>query len=477
MAMPDLWKLDATAQAELVRSRKSSPLELLEAAITRIERLNPQINAVITPLFERARSQARNVTDFDAPFAGVPMLVKDASLEIEDTPYYIGLQPLRDTNHTSTRTTELARRFERAGFIVAGKTNCPEFSSGITTEPRAFGPTRNPWDLTRTASGSSGGSAAAVASGMVALAHGGDATGSLRYPAAACGLVTLKPTRGLMPHETCAGAPDPLGVWSEFVLARSVRDLARTLDCTRGATASNLFAFAPPDRSYEAALNEPLPQLRVGLMLDDPLLPVHAECRAAVELTGRLLEASGHAVSIAHPPALDTLWAKTAAAINLPGVIYRRAQVRWLSSVLGREVAQDEVDTPLPTPAEADAISSTALADAQHTIMREMLAINRWWDEDGWDLLVTPTLRQPAWPLGGKGDVTESGAWPAPYSFSGQPAMSIPVHHAHGEGAGLPVGVQLVGARGRDDLLLHVAAQLEMVAPWADRWPPLAEAI
>ncbi len=472
--MTELWKLDATAQAELVRSRQASPTELLEAAIARIEQLNPTINAVVTPLFERARAQALGFTAFDAPFAGVPMLVKDASLESEGTPYYIGLGPLRDIKHTSTRTTELARRFERAGFIIAGKTNCPELSSGITTEPRAFGPTRNPWDLTRTTSGSSGGSAAAVASGMVSIAHGGDATGSLRYPASACGLVTLKPTRGRMPHVTCAGAPDPLGVWCEFVLARSVRDLARTLDCTHGATSNNLFALPPPTRPYEDALREALPQLRVGLMLDDPLIPVDPACTEAVERTGRLLEAAGHHVEIAYPSALDTLWAKTAAAINIPNVIHRRAQVRWLSDVLGREVTQDMVDTPLPTQEQADAISSTALAEAQHTIMREMLAINRWWDDDGWDLLVTPTLRQPAWPLGGKGDVTDSGAFPPPYSFSGQPAMSVPLHHTSDGGEGLPVGVQLVAARNRDDLLLQVAAQLESAAPWADRWPTIA---
>ena len=472
--MTDLWKLDATAQAELVRTRQISRTELLEAAIARVERLNPSVNAVITPLFERARAKARDFADFDAPFGGVPMLVKDASLEIEGTPYYIGLGPLRDIHHTSTRTTELARRFERAGFIIAGKTNCPEFSSGITTEPRAFGPTRNPWDLTRTTSGSSGGSAAAVASGMVSIAHGGDATGSLRYPASACGLVTLKPTRGRMPHETCAGAPDPLGVWCEFVLARSVRDLARTLDCTSGATSHNLFSLPPPTRSYEAALRETPPQLRVGLMPNDPLLPVDPACIEAVELTGRLLEAEGHQVEIAHPPALDTLWAKTAAAINIPNVIYRGAQMRWLSDMIGGELTQEMIDTPLPTQAQADAISSTALADAQHTIMREMLAINRWWDEDGWDLLVTPTLRQPAWPLGGKGDVTDSGAFPPPYSFSGQPAMSVPVHHTSDGGEGLPVGVQLIAARNRDDLLLQVAAQLEAAGPWAERWPAIS---
>jgi amidase len=467
----ELWKLDATGQAELIRTRRISPLELLDAAIDRIEQLNPQVNAVITPLYERARTKARSFVDFDAPFAGVPMLVKDACLEIEGTPYYLGLGCLRDINHVSKETTELAHRFERAGFVIAGKTNLPEFSSGITTEPRAFGPTRNPWDLTRSASGSSGGSAAAVAAGMTSVAHGGDATGSLRYPASACGVATLKPTRGRMPHVACAGAPDPLRVWTEFVLARSVRDLAGVLDATAGATPDDLFAPPPPARAYVDVVREAPRSLRVGLMKDDPALPVDPACIEAVERTGRLLEAAGHRVDVSHPTALDTLWAKTAAAMAKTVTAHRYAQMRWLSGILGRDVAQHDMETPLVTAAQADALSLVELADAQHVITREMLAINRWWDDDGYDLLVTPTLRQPAWPLESRGDVTDSGAFPAPYSFSGQPALSLPLHHTD---AGLPVGVQLVAARNREDLLLQIAAQLEAAAPWSHRWPALA---
>ncbi len=183
----ELWRLDATAQAALVRSGQVTVAELVDAAIGRTERLNPQVNAVITPLFDAARRRAADGVDREAPFAGVPLLVKDACLEIAGTPYYLGSRVPRDIDYRSKTTTELAERFQRAGFIVFGKTNLPELSSGVTTEPSAFGPTRNPWDLARTAGGSSGGSAAAVACGMTSVAHGGDATGSLRYrpPAAA----------------------------------------------------------------------------------------------------------------------------------------------------------------------------------------------------------------------------------------------------------------------------------------------------
>ncbi len=466
----DVWRLDATAQAELVRSRQVTPLELVDAAIARIEQLNPRVNAVVTPMFERARAHAGALTSFDAPFAGVPMLVKDASLEIEGTPYYLGLSALRDIGHKSMRTTELARRFERAGFIIMGKTACPQLSSGITTEPRGFEPTRNPWDLSRTASGSSGGSAAAVACGMTSIAHGGDATGSLRYPAAACGVVTLKPTRGRMPHESTGGMPDPMRIWTEFVLARTVRDLAGVLDTTAGAKAGDLFALPTPSHPYTDVVRERLTQLRIGLMPDDPMLPADAACVAAVRRAGELLAAMGHEVEESHPAALDTLWAKTAALIQKTTPVLRYPQLRWLAGVLGRELTQDDLEEPLVTADMAAQISASDYAEAQDLLGREMLALNTWWD-DGHDLLVTPTLRQPAWPLGSKGGVLDSGAFTPPYSFSGQPAMSLPLQQSD---AGLPVGVQIIAARGREDLLLQVAAQLEEAAPWGERWPAVS---
>src|SRR5438093_3743718 len=264
----DLWKLDAVAQAALVRSREVTPLELLDAAISRINLLNRQINAVITPLYERGRAQTSSVEPA-AAFAGVPMLLKDACQQIEGTPYYIGTSVLRDIGYRSTRTTELTEGFERAGFLPLGKTNVPELSSGATTEPRAFGPTRNPWDLTRTPGGSSGGSAAAVASGMVSVAGGGDAGGSLRYPAACCGLVTLKPSRGRVPTETPTGDEDVLGMWSEFVLARSVRDLAAILDAVGGPGRDEAIVAPAPERPYADEIGAPSEPLRIGLMPSD----------------------------------------------------------------------------------------------------------------------------------------------------------------------------------------------------------------
>ncbi|MDA1002909.1 MAG: amidase, partial [Chloroflexi bacterium] len=312
-----LWRLDATEQAALVRRGEVSPDELIDIAVARIERLNPRVNAVIALFPEAARRQARERRTRDAPFAGVPMLLKDAVQELAGTPYTLATPLLRDLGHRSPRTTEFARRLRRAGFVFIGKTNLPELSSGVTTEPEAFGATRNPWDLNRTVSGSSGGSAAAVASGMVAIAHGGDATGSLRFPAAACGVATLKPTRGAMPHRTPAAQPDAHRVWTDFVLTRSVRDLRGVLASVRNDH--------PPAPAPNATRH-----LRIGLLTEDVIArqAVDPTCVAAVERAGEALRGLGHRVEHAHPPALATFLRPLAASGALS--YGRVTQRRWL---------------------------------------------------------------------------------------------------------------------------------------------------
>jgi amidase len=459
MDIDGLWRLDATAQAALVRGGAVSAREVLDAAIARIERVNPPINAVVTPLFDEARAAADAPgSRRDAPFAGVPMLLKDASIEVQGTPYYIGTRLLRDAGYRSKRTTRLATLLQRAGFVFAGKTNCPELSGGITTEPPAFGPTRNPWDLTRTAGGSSGGSAAAVAAGLTSIAHGADGTGSLRYPAAVCGVTTLKPSRGLVPSETPAGQPDIMGVWAEFVLARSVRDLAGVLR-----------ALARVD----ADITRPPAALRVGLLTRDVMagIPTDRACVAAVERTGALLASLGHHVDEAHPAALDGVLARNAAPMSSVINVLRRSQILWLEQAIGRPITQDDVE-PESWASEDDAGAITAMqfAAACDAIVRETRPILDWW-ADGWDILVTPVTRQPAWPLGSNNGALDAGVFPAAFSLTGQPAMSLPLHWTH---ANLPVGVQLVGAIGRDALLLRLAAQLEAATPWAARWPAVA---
>ncbi len=459
-----LWQLDAFGQAALLRSGEVTPLELVDHLLARISDLNPDINAVVIEMFDRARRQAVDV-EMDTEFAGVPILVKDSGQQIEGTPHFLGTHALKDANFRSDCTTEFVSRLERAGFIVLGKTNVPELSSGITTEPDAFGPTCNPWDLERTAGGSSGGSAAAVAAGMVSVAHGSDETGSLRYPASSCGVLTLKPSRGRVPSASPAGAPDDLEIWTDFILARTVRDLASILDVTANGSTGMEFL---------KGLNEPVRPLRVGLLMHDPFLPLHldAPCIDAVKKTGHALEMLGHNVSESYPKALDNLFGPIAPALDVISVVSRSAQVKWIEDRIHRPLEREDLDIQLLSEAEdAKRCTPGDWTEAVDVVRHAVRPIAQWW-ADGFDLLVTPTMRQLPWSLGEPSPAAfHSGVFTVPFSVTGQPALSVPVHWSED---GIPAGVQIVGAMGREDLLLHVAGQLELACPWQEMWPDIA---
>lgn len=475
----DLSNLDATAQAELVASGQASPLELVEAAIARIERVNPQLNAVITPLFDSARARAS--ADLPGgPFRGVPFLLKDLSCHSAGDPFHEGMAFLKERGWTEPEDTALAARFRAAGLIVVGKTNTPELGILPTTEPAAYGPTRNPWDVTRSTGGSSGGSAAAVAAGLVPVAHANDGGGSIRIPASECGLVGLKPTRGRVSSGPEFG--DVMGgLTCEHVVTRSVRDTAAVLDATHGMEPGDPFTAPPPDRPYLEEVGADPGSLRIGIMPTAPLgqITVHPDCVEAAEAAGRLLESLGHRVEVSHPKALDdpdytghfiTNWA-AGAAWNLD----------YWSRRTGSEVTQHDVE-PLTWALAELGRSSTA---AQWLWAREWLQVNSrevasWWT-DGFDLLLTPTIAEPPPllgtfdspadnPLHGLFRAAEIVPFTPPFNVSGQPAISLPLHW---NGDGLPIGVQLVAAFGREDLLLRVAAQLEAAQPWAGRRPPV----
>src|SRR6266849_8120036 len=301
----ELARLDATTQAELVRRREGTPRELVDAAIARIEKLNPALNAVITPLFDKARAQASSSTLPDGPFCGVPFLLKDLGCHSSGDPYHEGMRFLRDVGWVEKDDTYTAAKLRAAGFVFLGKTNTPELGSLPTTEPQAYGPTRNPWDITRSTGGSSGGSAAAVASGMVPVAHGNDGGGSIRIPASECGLVGLKPTRGRVSQGPLIGEAWAGGT-IDGAVTRTVRDAAGVLDV--------ISARMPGEPYYPPPLPGPLAnevgadpgRLRIGVVdhagderfLDDP------QCRAAVAATARLLESLGHHVAQSWPAAM-----------------------------------------------------------------------------------------------------------------------------------------------------------------------------
>ncbi len=286
--------LDATAQAELVRTEEVSPAELVGEAITRIEKLNPQLNAVIHELFERARNEAAGDLA-DGPFRGVPFLLKDLGAELAGTPFNEGLAFSGD--YVSTVTQELTQRYVDAGFVICGKTNAPELGILPTTEPRRFGPSRNPWNTDYSTGGSSGGSAAAVASGMVPVAHANDGGGSIRIPASCCGLVGLKPTRGR--NSLAPQYGDMMGgLVVEHVVTRSVRDSAAILDVTAGPVPGDPY-WAPPLRgtSFAAAAATTPPRLRIAVMTASPTgSKVDRACVTAVEDTANLCESLGHRV-------------------------------------------------------------------------------------------------------------------------------------------------------------------------------------
>jgi amidase len=474
----DLSHLDATAQAELVRSGAASPLELVDAAIDRVERVNPQLNAVIIPLYEGARAQAASDTLPDGPLRGVPFVLKDLSAHSAGDPFHEGMRFLKDRAWTESADTSLAARFRAAGLITIGKTNTPELGILPTTEPHAYGPTRNPWDTTRSTGGSSGGSAAAVAAGLVPVGHANDGGGSIRIPASECGLVGLKPTRARVSSAPEFG--DVMGgLTCELVVSRSVRDTALVLDAVHGLEPGDPYAAPTPERPFLEELGAPPGRLRIGMMTDSPggAVTVHPDCVAAVEAAARLLESLGHEVDVSHPKALDdpdytghfiTNWA-AGAAWNLD----------YWTRRTGDPIGPDDVE-PL-TWALAEVGRSSNAADwlwAREWLQANAREIAAWWTE-GHDLLLTPTIAEPPPPLGtfdsppdnplhGLFRAAEVVPFTPPFNGTGQPAISLPLHW---NADGLPIGVQLVAPLGREDVLLRVAAQLETAQPWSHRSP------
>ncbi|MBV8429679.1 MAG: amidase, partial [Solirubrobacterales bacterium] len=293
--------IDATEQARLVREGQASPTELVEEAIERLERLNPQLNAMIHPLVDQAREAAARELP-NGPFRGVPFLIKDLSCYMKGVPVHEGMRALRDAGHVADHDMEITRRFRAAGFVTLGRTNVPELGILPTTEPVAYGPTHNPWDLDRSPGGSSGGSAAAVAAGIVAAAHASDGGGSIRIPASHCGLVGLKPSRARVTLAPDFG--DVLGgLVIELALTRSVRDAAGILDAIQGPAPGDPYSAPPPARPYLEEVGAEPGQLRIGVMTDPPggQFETHSECVQAARNAAAALEELGHHVEDSYP--------------------------------------------------------------------------------------------------------------------------------------------------------------------------------
>jgi amidase len=449
--MTEPLDLDATGQAELVRTGEVSPRELVEAAIARIEARNPELNAVVHPRFEAALAEASGDLP-DGPFRGVPFLVKDAVATMAGEPAHAGMGFLRRHDHRAARDSWLVERYRAAGFVILGRTNLPELALLPTTEPVAYGPTRNPHDPERTAGGSSGGSAAAVADGWVAAAHGNDMGGSIRVPASCCGLVGLKPSRA----RTTIG-PELAEYWGqmthEHVLCRSVRDSAAILDATAGPGPGDPYTAPPPGRPWLEEVGADPGRLRVGVVATSPLAIVDDECVVAARRLADTLADQGHVVDDGGPEALDD--PSVALAYTTMVNVHVAAELARLGRLVGEEITEADVEPETWAQAEAgrrvSAVEHWEATQAMHAWSRQ---VARWWQDH--DLLVTPTMACVP-PRLGEFDVLAMVAFTLPFNVTGQPAISLPVHET---AAGLPVGAQLVGGYGREDQVLAASAQV-----------------
>jgi amidase len=479
--MSDLAFMDATAQAALVRSGDASPTELVDAAITRVEKLNDEINAVIHMRFDQARAEASGVLP-DGLFRGVPLVIKDLDGHSAGDPYHMGTQFLKDAGWVAPNDSYLIAKLKAAGFVIVGKANTPELGLITTTEPLAYGPTHNPWDVSRTPGGSSGGSAAAVASGMVPVGHAGDGGGSIRIPASACGLFGLKPARG-----RSSFGPDEAESWAGLVVrhavTRSVRDSAAVLDAIAGEMPGDPYVAPPPARPFAREVGADPGRLRIGLRTTAPPfagVETHPDCVTAAEDAAHLLESLGHDVE-----------ACVIAEIDEPGLMDE------FVLLLGAWVADDvdHVAALTGQPPTADKFESgtwmyaemgRAVTAAQYLHGLELLRdwsrrVARTWANEGIDLLLTPTMAIPPPKLGDMADTggdpstamalaAAMAAFAAPFNVTGQPAMSVPLLWNADD---LPIGVQIVAPSFREDMLLRVAAQLEEARPWAGKIPPV----
>ncbi len=472
--LEEITFLDATAQADLVRRKQIKPIELVEATIERIELLNPTLNAVITPMFDTARETATRQIP-NGPFTGVPFLLKDLCAEYAGVRFTEGSAFLND--FVPTKDSELVVRFKKAGLIILGKTNTCEFGFLPTTEPHLFGPTRNPWDTSRTPAGSSGGSAVAVSVGIVPMAHGNDGGGSIRMPASCCGIFGLKPTRGRNPLGPIFG--DLLsGLVAEHALTRSVRDSAALLDFTSGPDLGDPYVAPPALQPYIEEVGADPGRLRIAFTTKSPTdSAVHIDCVQAVHDAAKLCSDLGHKVKetelildkTKYIEPLEILWYGAAAWI-----------LKHWERRTGKKPTRDQFE-PL-TWALMESGNQYSAGDyllALEGLQKFSREIAQFFVD--YDVWLTPTLAEPPVPLGTfdstpeeplKGWIRSGDFMPfTPIcNITGQPAMSVPLFW---NAEGLPIGVHFIGRFGDEATLFRLAAQLEEVRPWVNRRPPV----
>jgi amidase len=489
MTFQEYFRLDALALAQKVKEGAVTPQTLLETAIARAEAVNGAVNAIVHPMYEEAR-QTIKALPAQAPFLGVPFLVKDLGLDVKGVPRRTGTKGYE--KYVSAEDSGIVKKIRAAGMVMFGKTNTPEFGLAPFTEPELFGPSRNPWNLDHSSGGSSGGASSAVAAGIVPIASASDGGGSIRIPASCCGLFGLKPSRG-----RTSWGPQMGEMWGgaaiEASVSRSVRDSAAYLDAIAGPTPGDPYIVATSARPYLQEVSVPPGVLKIGYSLQHTLGGTHTvdpECIKAVEKAIDLLRKGGHQVEeVALPYHKDDL----GKAFFIIVVAEAAADVAALSAFLGRAVRPSDVEP------ETFALS---LLGKSFTALEVAVAKRAWNDvcrrvaafHDRCDLLLTPTLAKQPIRTGalkstpaetrllkivntlGLGGVVKTSVaqlvdkiydympWTPFANMTGQPSMSVPLHRT--AVGNLPVGVMFTGRLGEDDVLFRLAGQLEQMAPW-----------
>jgi len=488
-------RFDALGLADLVRKKDVAPSELCEEAIRRIEQVNPRVNAVIFPMYDIAR-KAVQAGLAEGPFRGVPFLLKDIIEEYAGVPLTMGSRAFR--NYVPAQDSEMVVRFKKSGLVILGKTNLPELGLLGITEPELHGPTLNPWNTGHTPGGSSGGSAAAVASGMVPLAAGNDGGGSIRIPASCCGLFGLKPTRGRNPLGPVVGELWQGAVVSH-VITRSVRDSAAMLDATQGQDAGAPYVIPPPEHPYLQEIGRDPGSLKIAFTSASPIgTPVHRECVNAVNEAAKLLVRLGHKVEEAQPEVDGKAVAMSYLTMCFGEVA---VVIEELKAVLGRKANTSDVETLTWTIGLLGrTLSAGDFAKAKRAWGVAGRAMGRFHQK--YDLYLTPTLASPPVKVGelqpkpyerlamkvvnalGVGIIlkaaglidkmAEASLSKTPFTqlanLTGQPAMSVPLHWTPD---GLPVGVHFMAPFGEEAILFRLAAQLEKTKPWFDKHGPV----
>ena len=471
--MQDYESYDALGLAALVRSGETTSTALLDAAVERLEKRNGQLNAVVIPMLEHAR-RTLGAGLHEGPFTGVPFLLKDLHVTVPGVRTTHGSRLFED--FVPGHESEIVARFRRAGLVVFGKTHSPELGLTTTSESRLFGQTRNPWHPERTAGGSSGGSAAAVAAGFVPAAHATDGGGSIRVPASCCGVFGLKPTRGRTPAGPDAGEGWS-GMSAQGVVSRSVRDSAALLDAIAGPDAGAPYAAQPPARPFLAAVSERPGRLRIALQTTTwNSAPTHPSCIAAAEDAAKLCASLGHDVEEARFE-IDVAAFREATGTIIGASTWATLEDR--ARALGRELAAGDVEPGTWLVASGgrarDAVAYVRALRTIHRLGRELARFLA-----RYDVLLTPTLATPPVRLGvlslsnpnpgeSLGTLFQSVGFTQLANATGNPAMSVPLHW---DADGLPIGVQFIARMDDEATLFRLAAQLEEARPWFERRPP-----